>query len=304
MASSEMEAHRQGRETLLESIVAALAADERFVAAWLTGSYARGDADAVSDIDLTVVVADEHAEILCRRMEMVTAWPPAERLALFAQFGHPANAHENNYNAPEGGTFTSVLYQSSAHVVDWVLVPYVLARRPDAARVLFEHRPVAPAPPPEPLTPEALAAQVSEQIAFFWMMTAVVVKYLIRGDLGFVAYWLGELGLLALHVESRLAGQPWHYQRNLIRRLSPVMTAEVLAAAMTDLCSQVEELMGVAGRMGIALRPAPREAIDTLLRLRPAERSAPALEELLAEITPASTHGEVDWGASVGRDES
>ena len=26
------------------------------------------------------------------------------------------------------------------------------------------------------------------------MMTAVVVKYLIRGDLGFVAYWLGELG--------------------------------------------------------------------------------------------------------------
>ena len=82
MASSEMEAHRQGRETLLESIVAALAADERFVAAWLTGSYARGDADAVSDIDLTVVVADEHAEILCRRMEMVTAWPPAERLAL------------------------------------------------------------------------------------------------------------------------------------------------------------------------------------------------------------------------------
>ena len=46
------------------------------------------------------------------------------------------------------------------------------------------------------------------------------------------------------------------------------------------------------------------EPLDALLRLRPAERPAPALGELLAEITPESTHSEVDWGASVGREAS
>ena len=101
------------------------------------------------------------------------------------------------------------------------------------------------------------------------MMTAVVVKYLIRGDLGFVAHWLQELSLLALHVESQLAGQPWRYQRDRIRRLPPAITVEALAAAMTDLCGQVEGLMGVVGRMGITLRPAPRQAIEALMRLRP-----------------------------------
>ena len=100
-------------------------------------------------------------------------------------------------------------------------------------------------------------------------LTAVVVKYLIRGDLGFVAHWLQELSLLALHVESQLAGQPWRYQRDRIRRLPPAITVEALAAAMTDLCGQVEGLMGVVGRMGITLRPAPRQAIEALMRLRP-----------------------------------
>lgn len=268
MTSSELETHRQRREALVASIIAALTADERIVAAWLTGSHARGDADAVSDVDLTVVLADNAAATLCRRDEMVTAWPPAERLALFAQFGRPANVHENNHNAPPGGTFTSIPYQPLAHVVDWTLVPYALARRPDAARVLFEHQPVAPAPPPETLTPEALAAQVSEQIAFFWMMIAVVVKCLVRGDLGFVAHWLDELSLLARRVASQLAGQPWPYPRDRIRRWPPATTAAELATALTDVCRQMEKLMAVAGEMGILLRPAPLEAINALMRLR------------------------------------
>ena len=61
MTSSELETHRQRREALVASIIAALTADERIVAAWLTGSHARGDADAVSDVDLTVVLADNAA---------------------------------------------------------------------------------------------------------------------------------------------------------------------------------------------------------------------------------------------------
>jgi len=302
MAASAGETYRQEREALLATIVTTLAADERIVAAWLTGSYARGDADAVSDIDLTVVVADDYAATLCRRAEMVTAWPPAERMALFARFGQPANVHENNYNAPEGGTFTSVFYEPSAHVVDWILVPYPLARRPDTARVLFEHLPVALEPPPEPLTPAALAAQVGEQIAFFWMMAAVTIKYLIRSDLGFVAHWLDELSLLAFRVEGQLAGQPWRYRRDQIRRLPPATTTKELAMAMSNLCARVERVMDVAGEMGITLRPAPRQAIEMLMRLLPAEHAVETLEELLARVTPENTHAETDWGTPVGRE--
>ncbi len=112
--------HRREREALLAAIVQTLAADERVVAAWLTGSYARGAADALSDIDLTVVIEDDPAEELCRRAEMVTAWPPAERLALFSQFGRPLDVYENHFNAPPGGTSTSVLYQPAAlaHLAD------------------------------------------------------------------------------------------------------------------------------------------------------------------------------------------
>lgn len=276
MAQMELEAYRQSREALLATIVETLTGDERVVAAWLTGSYARGDADAVSDIDLTTVIADEHAATLCRRAEMVTAWPPAERMQLLTQFGQPANVHENNHNAPEGGAFTSVLYQPSArvdghrvggHIVDWILVPYSKARRPDGSRLLFERAPIPPALPPAPIEPATLAAQVAERIAFIWMMAAVVAKYLVRGDLGLVRCWIDELNLTALDVERRLAGSSGEYRKGPSRALPLTTTSKELAMALTNLCGKVEELMGVAGGMGIALRPAPREAIDSLMRL-------------------------------------
>ena len=65
--SHSLEVYKENRDTLLGTITDALTNDERFVAAWLTGSYARGEADAVSDIDLTVVVGDAFGESLCRR---------------------------------------------------------------------------------------------------------------------------------------------------------------------------------------------------------------------------------------------
>ena len=48
----------QQREELLHKIIETLSIDERFIAAWLTGSYARQEQDAFSDIDLTLLVAD------------------------------------------------------------------------------------------------------------------------------------------------------------------------------------------------------------------------------------------------------
>jgi predicted nucleotidyltransferase len=46
-------------EALVSRARDVLRADDRFVAAWLVGSLANGDADAFSDVDLRVAVADE-----------------------------------------------------------------------------------------------------------------------------------------------------------------------------------------------------------------------------------------------------
>src|ERR687892_38913 len=107
---SNLETYRQSREVLLTSIITELSGDERCLAAWLTGSYSRKDADQVSDMDITVVIAEPYSEILCARQEQVSYKTTPERLAFFSKFGQAALIHENNNNAPENGTFTFVLY--------------------------------------------------------------------------------------------------------------------------------------------------------------------------------------------------
>ncbi len=54
----------EAREALLADIGTALKNDERFVAAWLAGSYGRGEQGMFSDLDLHVVVADAYSERL------------------------------------------------------------------------------------------------------------------------------------------------------------------------------------------------------------------------------------------------
>lgn len=54
---------------VVDSFVAACQADERIVAATLSGSYARGAADAHSDIDLDLILIDEAFEEFCAERE-------------------------------------------------------------------------------------------------------------------------------------------------------------------------------------------------------------------------------------------
>ncbi len=118
-----LDSYGEQRDAFLTRISETLAMDERFAAGWLTGSYATGEADAVSDIDLSIVVRHPFHEVLCRRLEQVSPHSSSERTSLFSQFGTPALIHENHHNAPDGGTFTFVLYTGSARMVDWTLIP-------------------------------------------------------------------------------------------------------------------------------------------------------------------------------------
>lgn len=269
--TADLESYRQKRQALLAQIIETLAHDERFVAAWLAGSLSRNDADFFSDIDLRLVVSNTHSASLCHRLERVSAQTSPERYALFSQFGKPALIHENNNNAPEGGTFTFILYAESAIMIDWVLVPQRSARRPSQTRLLFEKTaiPVEPATQPEDL--EQSKQYVAEQWAFFWMMTAITIKYIFRNDGVFAAQWLEHLHQLAREIERRLERQPWTYVRRSLSKLQP--THEKQLESIRALCNRMLELRARVSEF-IGLEPlTPISEINSFLRLAQDEAS-------------------------------
>lgn len=265
MKNQSLQAYSASREALLAEIAQTLSGDERFVAAWLTGSLGRNEADAVSDLDLSVVVADAFSETLCACPEQVAAQTTPERLALFSHFSQPVVIHENNNNAPDGGSFTFVMYESGV-MVDWVLIPAAKAQRLSQSRLLFEkvNIPLGAAPEPESLAERA--KQASEMTAFFWMMTAVTVKYMIRGDAVFVAIWLEELHRMVGHVGRLVAGSPWTYQRGSISRLEPTRAGQ--EKAIRQLCDRMLHLMPEVAKLGGYVHSSPMTGIEVLLNLK------------------------------------
>ena len=251
------------RETLLQAIVEKLSPDERFVAAWLTGSFGRGKQDPLSDIDLTLVVADEYCQTLCTRPKMVNAQTTQERYALFGLFGRPALIHENHLHAPEGGTFSFVAYAQTAVMVDWVLRPLTGAQRSGETHLLFDKVGIPVQPPVEPVSQEQRAEEASEIMAFFWMMTAVTIKYVYRGDGVFVNTWLDELTKLIYEVERRVAGQVWAYHRGSYGTLK--MTPDEQIGAIHQLCKQMENLMPEVAKLGGYVHDDPMVTIEILI---------------------------------------
>jgi predicted nucleotidyltransferase len=265
MDENSLRMYQASRGVLLAEISAVVAADERFVAAWLTGSFGRNEADAVSDLDLTLVVADAHSESLCARMEQVSAQSTKERLALFSQFGQPAVLHENNHNVPDGGTFTYVLYADSAVAVDWTLLPQKQARRPAQALILFDQVGIPPAAPAEPESVAQRVSRATELVAFFWMMTAVTAKYLVRRDLVFVQCQLEALQGMVQEVERLLNGKPWQYRRGSLSQFEPTITAQ--KQAVYRLCAEMLSLTPRLAELGGSIRPSPMPTIEMLLNL-------------------------------------
>jgi Streptomycin adenylyltransferase len=234
--------YRQSREALITQITHELSNDERFVAAWLTGSYARNDADDVSDLDIRVVVGKPYSEILCARQAQVSPITTEERLELFRNFGEPALIHENNNNAPKGGTFTFVLYSGSALMVDWVLMPQMNAERQYQSVLLFDKGNVPVSAPSVPEDLEESKKTVAEVWAFFWMMTAITIKYIVREDLVFVQEWLEHLHGMVREIERRIERVSWEdaYRRGSTSSLQPNREKQI--ESLRQLCERMQEL--------------------------------------------------------------
>src|SRR5688572_1035382 len=264
---TSLETYRQSREVFLTSIITELSGDERCVAAWLTGSYARNDADEVSDLDIRVVIAEPYIEILCARLEQVSHTTTPERLVLFSKFGKPALIHENNNNAPEGGTFTFVMYSNSAVMMDWTLIPLDKAKRPYQSQLLFDKAGIFISSLPELEELEQSRRFVAEQWAFFWMMTAITIKYIIRGDLVFVQNWLEELHKLIREIDRRMEGISWlqAYVRGSVSPFQP--TREKQIASLRELVLKMQKLHPAIQEFTRSELAAPMVEIEFLFSL-------------------------------------
>lgn len=257
--------YAENRTQLLNDIVQFLKKDPRFVAAWLTGSFGRHEADNISDLDLTVIVDNASAQELCAQLHSVGAGTTQERYALFSQFGQPHIIHENHQNAPADGTFTFVLYKDSALVVDWTLRPNRNVTRPAASLLLFDHGNLEVDPP---VSAESLPGRIemtTEQVAFFWMMVTVAIKYFIRRDKVYFHRFLNLLHGILWNVRRLVAGEPYAWRRESFLRTMVAPAAEI--TALRQVCYEMLDVMQDVEKLGGTVPDSPMSTIEILLHL-------------------------------------
>lgn len=266
MVLGPLKAYAAARETLLTQITNTLMADERFVAAWLTGSFGRNEADTFSDLDLTVIVDDSYGKILCTRLRQAGAGTTNERLALISTFGEPIIIHENHNNAPEEGSFTFVLYSNSALMVDWILLPHSKAQRPPASLLLFDKVGIRMSLPNAQESLEHRIEKASERAAFFWMMVAVTSKYIARQDTIQVLLFIETLQRVLREVERLVSGEAQRYQHGSSARLEITHGNQI--KAIRQLCERMLKIMPEVERLGGQVSSSPMSTIEVLLNFK------------------------------------
>jgi len=262
--SSGRKRYVEARETLLTQITSALENDPRFVAAWLAGSFGRGEQTWLSDLDLHVVIDEDYSENLC-----ATPWPwgaraTPERLALFQQFGTLAILYEVHANNQLGGTFTHVVYQESAQNVDWMLIPQNKAYQEYPSLVLFDKVGIPEPLKKEPLSREQSAEAASTAVGFFWMIASSNTKNLIAGDLTQFHQLLTWLKRSIHEVKAALQFKeaPYlHIDQELY------FTQVDCIAALRQLCDEMEELMPEVIALGGYVPSEPRMIVEKRLAL-------------------------------------
>ena len=194
------------RDRWLRRAVHLLERDDSVVAAWLWGSVGRGDADALSDLDLFIAVADRSA------LDAIH-----ER---FDRFGEVQWCREVPYNAPVDGRYFTVGYPAAVEPlpIDWYWQPASVATIGTDTRVLIEKSPVrrvrvdtfATFPPmedrPSPHSEDPVE-RLEGLVVWFWSMFGSLAKKIARGQLDEAAEQVRLLdGVLAValdHVGER-----------------------------------------------------------------------------------------------------
>ena len=255
------------RAALLRRVEQVIRRDCRVRAAWILGSVARGEDDALSDLDLFIVVADDSiAQFIDNRR--VHAAEPARSLLLL----------DNLANAPAGGAYLLAMYEGKAgpQNIDWFWQAESMACRQDDGKILFDRAGLRAAPVTQrgstvhrssvpPLGPNPSPTDLlTHKIAFFWAMSFVVAKYIARRDSESVARMTVVLtrtlteaaamcdsrGALSAGYESMAAG---------LEAATPTAQLQVLK----DLAKHAEALGGQAADRGVV---PPSEAVTQVHR--------------------------------------
>lgn len=265
----------QARTDLLEGITRALRADERIAAAWLSGSFGRGEETWLSDLDLHVVVSDAFSASLCATPWREAAKTTAERLALFSQFGTPGVIFERMEHAGQAGSvLTNVVYQESAQSVDWLLIPQAIAHLETDSLLLFDKvgLPEPPTPDPEPL--EQRVERASLHVGFFWILAGGGARALAGRRFPLFVSYLIELERALQGVKAALRGERAAYVKSTSRQMS--MTFASCAAVLREICDEMEGLMPQVVQLGGYVPASPRAIVETRLALATEESDLPA----------------------------
>lgn len=176
LALSPLAQYQHERDQQLERALNLLIQDERVSAVWVFGSLGCGCADALSDIDLTVVVRDEYLQAVI-----------SERHIFAAQAGRLLFTVDAPQNAPPGGSYWMICHDAplAPHLIDVYWQSDLLAWESGQARLLFERVEVAAQADPSgrlpgyyAISPGAIAgAALPHPVRFFWMMLLIAAKY-------------------------------------------------------------------------------------------------------------------------------
>jgi hypothetical protein len=101
--------------------------------------------------------------------------------------------------------------------------------------------------------------------AFFWMMTAVTLKYIARGDAVFAVTWIEELSRIRDEVRRLLSDQPFQYRGGSRNVLNIDRHGQV--QALLDLAQEMQSLQLDMAKLGSATPAAPMDTLDILFQL-------------------------------------
>ena len=258
-------------ERLLANIVATLDQDERVVAAWLAGSFGRGEGDAWADYDLYVAIEDEAIASFL-----------ADRPQLFASLGTVILLQNEIPNSPPvEDRFNLVNFASTwgPIEVDWSFVSVSEARKQVGHVALFEKRPIPLMEQPA-LSPSERAAEARRWWIFFWAMAPIAVKLAARGDARRAADQTelmsrALIGLWRL-TEHQCPSQPWQPEANRpledsfdarLPRLTTVVTPSRALLVVEQLCELAVRLHGPVSELGAPVDLRMVEQLETLVRM-------------------------------------
>lgn len=235
-----LEPYLEERNQLLRTISELLERDPGVKAAWLSGSIGREVEDALSDIDLWVIIYDEPIREIITQPRQVAS-----------QISTPVLFLEAPQNAPEGGAYLMTCYDApvAPHIVDWYWQPQSLAYISSGVRLLFDRvglihkdQPIQFQDRPEIM---GILERPIHFISFFWMMLMVTAKKAFRSP------WAERMDLSPL-LDS--IGKAQHFLGQdsflLSRDIPPHQLPREKMQLLYKLADRMSELMEIIAKHG------------------------------------------------------